>query len=77
MDWFAPGVPPSGRHLVVPHAAVIEYEDGKICSEHIYWDHATVLKQLGLHRGSTRDSQRSELARRIDSSTLMRPRTKS
>ena len=48
MDWFAPGVPPSGRHLVVPHAAVIEYEDGKICSEHIYWDHATVLKQLGL-----------------------------
>jgi len=48
MDWFAPRIPPTGRWLVVPHVCVIAFEDGKICSEHIYWDHASVLLQLGL-----------------------------
>jgi carboxymethylenebutenolidase len=48
MDWFAPGVAPTGRRLVVPHVGIIAFEDGKISSEHIYWDQATVLLQLGI-----------------------------
>ena len=48
MDWFAAGIEPTGRRLEVPHVAVIQFEDGKIASEHIYWDQATVLVQLGL-----------------------------
>jgi carboxymethylenebutenolidase len=48
MDWFAPGVAPTGRKLVVPHVGVISFENGRIASEHIYWDQATVLLQLGL-----------------------------
>jgi carboxymethylenebutenolidase len=48
MDWFAPSVEPTGRSLAVPHVAVISFEDGKISSEHIYWDQATVLAQMGL-----------------------------
>lgn len=48
MDWFAPGIAATGRRLVVPHVAVIAYEDGKISSEHIYWDQASVLLQLGV-----------------------------
>jgi carboxymethylenebutenolidase len=48
MDWFAPGVAPSGRRLRVPHVGVIAFERGKIASEHIYWDQATVLLQLGV-----------------------------
>ncbi|QDT67027.1 nuclear transport factor 2 family protein [Calycomorphotria hydatis] len=48
MDWFAPGIDATGRHLVVPHVGIISFEDGKISSEHIYWDQATVLSQLGL-----------------------------
>jgi len=47
MDWFAPGVAATGRRLVVPHVGIIAFEDGKISSEHIYWDQATVLLQLG------------------------------
>lgn len=48
MDWFAPGVAPTGRHLTVPHIGVIGFRDGLMSSEHIYWDQATVLAQLGL-----------------------------
>lgn len=48
MDWFAPGIAPTGRRLKVPHVGVIAFEGGKISSEHIYWDQATVLMQLGL-----------------------------
>ncbi|MCZ6637582.1 MAG: nuclear transport factor 2 family protein [Alphaproteobacteria bacterium] len=48
MPWFAPGIEPTGRRLEVPHVGVIAFEDGKIASEHIYWDHASVLIQLGV-----------------------------
>ena len=48
MDWFAPGIEPTGRRLAVPHVAVIAFENGLIASEHIYWDQATVLVQMGL-----------------------------
>ena len=36
MDWFAPGVAPTGRRLVVPHVGIVTFEGGKISSEHIY-----------------------------------------
>ena len=48
MDWFAPGIAATGLPLVVPHVGIIAFADGKIASEHIYWDHATVLRQLGV-----------------------------
>ncbi len=48
MDWFAPGIEPTGRQLIVPHVGIISFEGGKISSEHIYWDQATVLAQIGL-----------------------------
>ncbi len=48
MDWFVPGIEPTGRRLAVPHVGIIAFENGKISSEHIYWDQATVLSQLGL-----------------------------
>ena len=48
MDWFVPGIEPTGRRLAVPHVGIIAFENGKISSEHIYWDQATVLLQLGL-----------------------------
>jgi carboxymethylenebutenolidase len=52
MDWLAPGIAPTGRRLQVPHVGVIAFEDGKISAEHIYWDQATVLLQLGVLRGN-------------------------
>lgn len=48
MEWFAPGIEATGRRLIVPHVGIISFENGKINSEHIYWDQATVLMQMGL-----------------------------
>jgi carboxymethylenebutenolidase len=48
MDWFAPGIEPTDCRLAVPHVGIIAFQNGKISSEHIYWDQATVLAQMGL-----------------------------
>ena len=46
MDWLVPGVPPTGRRVEVGVVAIITFGNGKIASEHLYWDHASVLAQL-------------------------------
>jgi carboxymethylenebutenolidase len=48
MDWMLPGVPPTGRRVEVPTVAIVHFRDGKVAHEHIYWDQASVLVQLGL-----------------------------
>jgi len=32
----------------VPLVAIVHFRDGKLAHEHIYWDQASVLVQLGL-----------------------------
>ena len=48
MPWMLPGVPPTGRRVEVPLVAIVRFRDGKLAHEHIYWDQASVLKQIGL-----------------------------
>jgi carboxymethylenebutenolidase len=48
MDWFLPGVRPTGRKAEFMVAGFIQFEGGKIAHEHAYWDQATVLSQLGV-----------------------------
>lgn len=48
VDWLAPGAEATGRKLAIPHVAVVSFESGKIHSEHICWDHASMLMQMGL-----------------------------
>ena len=48
MDWMLPGVEPTGRHVKVPLVVIVHFRDGKLAHEHIYWDQASVLVQLGL-----------------------------
>jgi carboxymethylenebutenolidase len=48
MDWMLPGIAPTGKRVEVPVVAIIRFRDGKIAHEHLYWDQATVLLQLGL-----------------------------
>ena len=47
MDWLLPGVPPTGKHVEMPLVVIIKFEADKIAHEHIYWDQASVLVQLG------------------------------
>jgi carboxymethylenebutenolidase len=48
MPFWLPGVAPTERRFEVAHAAVVSFRDRLIASEHIYWDQASLLVQLGL-----------------------------
>jgi len=48
IDWMLPGVKPTGRRVEIPLIAVVRFVDGKVAHEHIYWDQASVLVQVGL-----------------------------
>ncbi|MDI1443659.1 nuclear transport factor 2 family protein [Polyangium sp. 6x1] len=52
MDWILPGVPPTNRRIEVPMVAIIQFEDGKVAQENLYWDMGTVMLQAGLIDGS-------------------------
>src|SRR5438046_5147718 len=48
MDWMLPGVAPTGKPVEVPLVAIVRFREGKLAHEHIYWDQASVLVQIGL-----------------------------
>lgn len=48
IDWILPGVKPTGKFVEVPLLAVICFRGDKLYNEHIYWDQASVLVQVGL-----------------------------
>jgi len=47
IDWLLPGVTPTGKPVEMAVAVVVGFKDGKISHEHIYWDQAGVLVQVG------------------------------
>jgi carboxymethylenebutenolidase len=47
IDWMLPGIAPTGRKVEVPLVAIVKFEGGKVAHEHIYWDQASVLVQIG------------------------------
>jgi carboxymethylenebutenolidase len=48
IDWMLPGVAPTGRRVEVPLVAIVGFRGDKLYHEHIYWDQASVLLQIGL-----------------------------
>src|SRR5262245_14361903 len=48
MDWMLPAIRPTGRTVEFPLVIVIQIQNGKVASEHFYWDQANVLFQLGV-----------------------------
>ena len=48
IDWLLPGIAPTGKRVELAVAVVVGFKDGKISHEHIYWDQAGVLVQVGL-----------------------------
>src|SRR5215470_8490287 len=65
MDWILPGVAPTGRRVEVPLVAIVRFRDNKLAHEHIYWDQASVLVQLGLLDGKTLPVAGIESARKV------------
>src|SRR5215471_2112418 len=48
MEWMLPGIPPTGKRVEVALVVVVQFEGNKLAHEHLYWDQASVLVQLGL-----------------------------
>jgi carboxymethylenebutenolidase len=48
MDWMLPGVRATGRRVEFALVGIIQFDAGKVTHEHLYWDQATVLSQLGV-----------------------------
>jgi len=48
MDWLLPGIAPTGKRVELPFAVVVQFEGDKVAHEHVYWDQASVLVQVGL-----------------------------
>jgi carboxymethylenebutenolidase len=77
MDWMLPGIAPTGRRVEVALVVIVRFRDGKLAHEHIYWDQASVLAQLGLIDPSLlpvagADSARKVLDPKVPANTLIR-----
>ena len=65
MEWMLPGVAPTGKRVEIPFVVIIQFRDGKLAHEHIYWDQASVLVQLGLLRPSDLPVAGAQTARKV------------
>ena len=70
MDWMLPGIPPTGKRVECATVAVVTFRDGKLFNEHIYWDQASVLVQLGLLDPSKLPVAGVETARKLADPSL-------
>ena len=70
MDWMLPGVAPTGKRVEVPLVAIVRFKEGKLAHEHIYWDQASVLAQIGLIDAATLPVAGVESARKVLDPTL-------
>jgi predicted ester cyclase len=48
IDYFLPGVPPTGKKLRIPMVGIVNMRGDKLAYESLYWDQANTLTQLGL-----------------------------
>ena len=67
-----------GRAKEIPTVAIVQFQEDKLVHEHIYWDQASVLVQLGLLDPDGLPIAGAETARKVldislPSNTLMTP----
>jgi carboxymethylenebutenolidase len=65
MAWMLPGIAPTGMKVEIPLVAIIKFQDGKVAHEHIYWDQASVLVQIGLLKSDKLPVAGIESARKV------------
>src|SRR3984957_12341720 len=70
MPWMLPGVSPSHRYVEVALVAIVRFRDGKVAHEHIYWDQASVLVQIGLLDPALLPVAGAQSARKVIDKTL-------
>ncbi|MHB1543578.1 MAG: nuclear transport factor 2 family protein [Gammaproteobacteria bacterium] len=70
MPAILPGVKPTGRPVELPHVVIMGIVDGKVRYEHIYWDQASLLVQVGLLDPARLPVSGAEQAARLCDPTL-------
>lgn len=70
IDWMLPGVAPTGRRVEIPMIAIVQFQGDKLVHEHIYWDQASVLVQIGLLDPTGLPVVGAEQARKVIDKTL-------
>ncbi len=70
IPWMLPGVAPTGKRVEVPLVAIINFRGDKLYHEHIYWDQASVLVQVGLLDAKLLPVAGVETARKLLDETL-------
>ena len=70
VDWMLPGVAPTGRRVEIPLVAIVRFEGDRLAHEHIYWDQASVLVQIGLLDPSGLPVAGAETAAKVLDKTL-------
>lgn len=70
IDWMLPEIAPTNNKVEVGFVVIVGFEDNKITHEHIYWDQATVLMQLGLINFEGLPVSGAETTKRILDPTL-------
>lgn len=48
IGWMLPNIAPTGKKVEIPLVVIVGFANGKVTHEHIYWDQASVLVQIGL-----------------------------
>jgi len=68
MPAILPDIKPTGRKVVVPTVVIVGFDqDSNITHEHIYWDQASMLVQLGLlDKGALPVTGAEQAARLLD-----------
>jgi carboxymethylenebutenolidase len=65
MPWMLPGIAPTNKRVRIPLVAIVHFREGKLAHEHIYWDQASVLKQIGLLTDTTLPVRGAETADKV------------
>lgn len=47
IPWMLPGLEATGKYVEIPLVAIVNFRGDKLYHEHIYWDQASVLVQIG------------------------------
>lgn len=66
VGWMLPNIPPTGKRVEIPLVVIVGFKDGKVTHEHIYWDQASVLVQVGLLDPKGLPVHGIETAKRMD-----------
>lgn len=75
IDWMLPGVAPTGKYVEIPLVAIVNFRGDKLYHEHLYWDQASVLVQIGVLSADglpvAGDTAKKMLDETLPSNTLM------